>query len=227
MSNYKTGLSSFAFLSSIDKKKINKMRNLKVVLIGDSGVGKTSIYQRFDSNTFSEDHLMTIGAAYAKINIDSEAGPIEVGIWDTAGQEKFRNVVPMYFQRADYVLMVYDISQEDTFTGLDAWYEMVKDKAPPDAKIIIIGNKSDLEAQRKVSFEAGTNFATKIESLFIETSAKTGLGIEMLTQMIAKSEVDVLNKKERKNQVHTQNNDNTNVNIAHDEKGNQESSCSC
>lgn len=201
------------------------MRSLKVVLIGDSGVGKTAIYQRFDSNTFSEDHLMTIGAAYAKIIIKSEAGQIEVGIWDTAGQEKFRNVVPMYFQRADYVFLVYDISQRETFNDLDIWYEMVNDKAPSDAKIFVIGNKNDLELQRQVSFEEGTNFASKIESLFLETSAKSGLGIDMLQQMIAKEEVEELNKKQIKSQVRMQNNDKNGVNIGN--KDEKESSCLC
>jgi small GTP-binding protein len=200
------------------------MRSIKVVLIGDSGVGKTAIYQRLDSNTFIEDHLMTIGAAYTKITIDSALGPIEVGIWDTAGQEKFRNIVPMYFQRADYAFIVYDISSRETFNNLEVWYQMVKEKAPVDAKIIIIGNKSDLESRREVSFEEGTDFATEIESLFIETSAKTGQGIELIHEMIAKQEIDEMSKKLKKARIHTKNNDGSNVNIIYEPR---ESSCFC
>lgn len=181
---------------------------LKIVLIGDSGVGKTAIYQRFESDTFTEDHQMTIGAAFARFQITLESGSnVDVGIWDTAGQEKYRNVVPMYFQRANYVFLVYDVSDRNTFTALEDWNTMIKDKAPESAKVILIGNKSDLENDRQVSYDEGAGKATAFECQFVETSAKTGSGIELLTNLVAKDYEESIAVKTTPQQANVTNQD--------------------
>ena len=162
------------------------MSKFKIVLIGDSGVGKTSIFTRFDKDTFIEDPGMTIGGAFTRVDVNTQKGPIELGIWDTAGQERFRNVVPMYFQRAFMVLIVFDLTNEESFEHLDEWIEMSKDKSPPGCKFIIIGNKLDLINSRAVPFNAFQSVAQKHDALFtLETSAKTGEGIDILLQKIA------------------------------------------
>jgi len=166
------------------------MSNAKIVLIGDSGVGKTSLFQRFDSDTFQEDHIFTVGGAFAKVSIQTENGSIDCGVWDTAGQERFRNVVPMYFQKADYIIVVYDVTNKESFDSVDSWIEMAKDKAPADAKIVLVGNKIDLNEKRSVSFDEGTQFSSSKQiSIFIETSAKTGHGTQLLLKEIGKSHI--------------------------------------
>ena len=161
------------------------MSKFKIVLIGDSGVGKTAIFTRFDKDTFIEDTGMTIGGAFTRVDVNTEKGPLELGIWDTAGQERFRNVVPMYFQRAFMVLIVYDLTNDETFEHLNDWIQMSKEKAPPNCKFIIIGNKSDLFSSRAVPFTSAQSLGHQRDALFVlETSAKTGEGIDILLQKI-------------------------------------------
>ena len=170
-----------------------KMSALKIVLIGDSGVGKTSIFQRLDSDTFQEEHLMTVGGAFAKINLNTEKGPVECGVWDTAGQERFRNVVPMYFQRANFVICVFDVTSPDSYTNISMWVKLAREKAPVESKVILVGNKTDLESSRKISYEEGSSKAQELSiSIYVETSAKTGSGIDLLLSDITK-EVNLMN----------------------------------
>jgi small GTP-binding protein len=159
---------------------------LKAVLIGDSGVGKTSLFQRLEGEGFRDEGSATVGGAYARVRcMKADGQAIDVGLWDTAGQERFRNIVPMYFQRANIVVVVYDVSSRESFVHVNEWMEMARNKAPSDASFILIGNKSDLE-ERDVTFadlqakktEIGANAA-------FETSAKSGQGIEMFSTELA------------------------------------------
>ena len=158
----------------------------KVVLIGDSAVGKTSIFTRFEHGEFNEDHELTVGGAYSKVSVKTQFETIEFGIWDTAGQEKFRNIVPMYFQHSNFVLIVFDITSTDSFQSVRDWAELIQDKAPEDARIILIGNKVDLIAERKIQKEQIDKAAQEIGAIFCcETSAKTGEGVQTLIERIA------------------------------------------
>ena len=163
---------------------------IKVVFIGDSGVGKTAIYQRLEKNTYSDEIQPTVGGGFSQVLIetprendtnifstgyditDENKDHFIAGIWDTAGQERFRNIVPMYFQRSDIIILVYDITCDESFSSVEVWYEIIKQKAPADARIILIGNKQDLDKDgRTVSYSAGSEKAKALDATFLETSA--------------------------------------------------------
>ena len=170
------------------------MYKFKVVLVGDSGVGKTALFTRFQGGEFSSDFLSTVGGAFANFQIKNESDEkINIGIWDTAGQEKFRNIVPMYFQKANFVIAVYSINSQESFDNINFWVNLAKEKAPSNAKIIIIGNKSDLIDQKVVKIENALLLGEKIGAyLTIETSAKTGDGIELLLTQIGNGSSEIL-----------------------------------
>lgn len=161
------------------------MDRVKIVLIGNSCVGKTAIFTRIDIGTFTDDYISTVGGSFTKIEETNRDKKVELGFWDTAGQEKFRNVVPMYFQRAGFILVVFDITDKKSFDDIDIWISMAKERAPTDAKIIVVGNKSDLSDKRVISHDEGVKKASEASALaYVETSAKTGDGIEFLTRSI-------------------------------------------
>ena len=150
---------------------------LKIPFVGDGGVGKTSIISRLMGETFSQSYLMTLGANFfvKKMNIDQ----IDVGVqlWDTAGQQRFTSLRPMFYRGSRAVVLVYDITRPETFENLQHWLNDIQREAP-GSTISILGNKIDLEDQRLVSTGEGRNYATTVGALFAETSAKTGQGIE-------------------------------------------------
>ncbi|OHT13181.1 Ras-related protein RABH1c [Tritrichomonas foetus] len=166
---------------------------IKVVLIGDSSVGKTAIFQRLEGDIFVEDHVPTVGGGFTKYQIKPESddsvksGKIyELGIWDTAGQERFRNVIPMYFQRASFILIIYDVTSPDSFEHVTEWADMARDKAPSNAIIYLIGNKIDLTEKRVIGFEQAQELGERIGAAFVcETSAKSGFGIDVFINDIA------------------------------------------
>lgn len=161
---------------------MTKAMKFKAVLIGDSAVGKTALFQRLEDDSFQESHIPTVGGAYTRISINSSNGyTYDIGLWDTAGQERFRNVVPMYFQSANIVISVYDITNRESFENIGTWIDLANQKAPPDACYILVGNKSDLEEQRVISMEEMEELKENLHfTEAIETSACNGKGIDML-----------------------------------------------
>ena len=152
---------------------------VKVVLLGDSGVGKTSIVQRFAFDKFKQDNQSTVGAMFiAKIiDIPEEGVNLKFQIWDTAGQEKYRSLASMYYQDASAAILVYDITQLSTFEGVQTWMKEIKEKAPPDILIVIAANKSDLVEQETVKLEDAKKFAEESNVTLKLTSAKDNVGI--------------------------------------------------
>jgi small GTP-binding protein len=152
---------------------------LKAVLIGDSGVGKTSIFQRLESSKFSDAHIPTVGGAYTAVQVGVSERTI--GLWDTAGQERFRTIVPMYFQRAHIVVIVFDLTQRQTFEHLAEWHEIAKTKAPENIKYVLIGNKRDCVDERVVTLAEAEEARQKIGGfVYIETSALNGDGFDLV-----------------------------------------------
>ncbi|OHT00815.1 small GTP-binding protein [Tritrichomonas foetus] len=167
------------------------MRSLKVVLVGDTKVGKSCILSRFVQGTFDRDMPATIGAAFLTKVITTPNGNVRLQLWDTAGQEKFRSLAPMYYRSAAVAVLVYDVTSKDTLEGLEAWAAEIADKAPHNIKLAVIGNKIDLEDERAVSTQLGKDFAEQLNaSLFQETSAKTGDGINEIFNQIADLQFD-------------------------------------
>lgn len=150
---------------------------VKVVIIGDSGVGKTSIAQRFAQDSFSENTASSVGAGYFVKHLEIEDRKVYFQIWDTAGQENFRSLVPMFLRDAKIALLVYDITSMESFLNLQAWQSDLL-TAEPEVTVAVIGNKSDLRDYRKVEVRKGQGYANRHKMLFTETSAKRGTNVE-------------------------------------------------
>ena len=152
-------------------------REVKVVLLGDTGVGKSSLVLRFVTEDFKEYSESTIGASFmSKVEvIDGVAYKYQ--IWDTAGQEKYHSLAPMYYRGAAAAIVVYDITNQLSFEKTQRWIEELQRHGPENIVLVIAGNKADLEDKRVVSKEKAKEFADSINGIFLETSAKTGQSV--------------------------------------------------
>ncbi len=131
----------------------------KVVLIGDSGVGKTNLLSRYLKNEFSFDSKTTVGVEFGAKRIDLDGVKIKAQIWDTAGQERFRSITNAYYKGAKGALLVYDVTRRETFDNINKWVPELKQSGDKDVTIILVGNKTDLETDRQVSTEEGNKKA--------------------------------------------------------------------
>lgn len=154
-----------------------KPREVKVVLLGDTGVGKSSLVLRFVTNNFKPYSESTIGASFMSKMITVSSKQIKFQIWDTAGQEKYHSLAPMYYRGAAAAIVVYDITRASTFRTLKNWVDELKSKGPKDIAIAIAGNKADLENQREVDSGMASAYAEEIGALYLETSAKDDLNV--------------------------------------------------
>jgi small GTP-binding protein len=156
----------------------------RVVTIGDSSVGKTSIVKKFIRDTFDPTEKNTVGALYDTFTDKVNGRDIEVQIWDTAGQEQYRSLSPVYFRSAAAALLVFDITNRLSFENLDEWLTSFRNAGTDKALLFLIGNKSDLEESRKVDAQEGKDWAGRHECEFLETSARTGDGIKDLFKRV-------------------------------------------
>ena len=168
------------------------MSRAKVVLVGDSSVGKTSIAQCYISKSFQGDSAPTIGASNIEITVPlSDEQSVTFDLWDTAGQERYRSLGPMYYQRSNAAILVYDTTSRRSFTELENFYVMLQQKAPADCAFFVVGNKYDLVSERDVSYEEGEKFSKQIKAVYFgESSALTHYGIEELFKAVADSLVN-------------------------------------
>ncbi|KAI6230667.1 Ras-related protein Rab-11A [Aphelenchoides fujianensis] len=150
----------------------------KIVVIGDSGVGKTNLISRFAFNKFSTSTLTTMGVEYATRNVDVEGKTVKTHIWDTAGQERFRAITRAYYRGAVGALLVYDITNEDTFDDVVRWLVELKVHADPGVLIVLVGNKTDRSDLRVVPTETAAAWARKNGFFFIETSALNSSNVD-------------------------------------------------
>jgi small GTP-binding protein len=151
--------------------------SLKVVVIGESGVGKTCLLIRFVRDTFDEDTQSTLGIEFLSKIIQTETRRIQLQLWDTAGQELFRTVTRGYYRGSAGALVLFDLSNRDSFDNVERWLQDVKSVARDDVVLILIGNKSDLEEKRQVSKEEAADFAEQHGMHYFEASAKTGANV--------------------------------------------------
>lgn len=150
--------------------------NFKVVFLGKSGVGKTSVTLRFCRDMFLDGTEATIGASFLTKMITYNERSIKFELWDTAGQERYRALAPMYYRNADAAVLVFDVTDNESFEALQSWfYELQKNV--PDCIIVLCGNKLDLDNQRKVTKEAAQEYANEKDCPLIEVSSKTGQNI--------------------------------------------------
>jgi len=156
----------------------------KVVLIGDSGVGKSNLLSRFTRNEFNLETKSTIGVEFATRSIQTDGKTIKAQIWDTAGQERYRAITSAYYRGAVGALLVYDIAKNVSFKNVERWLAELRDNAAANIVIMLVGNKSDLRHLREVPTETAKEFSETNELLFIETSALDASNVELTFQNI-------------------------------------------
>jgi len=167
----------------------------KVVLIGDSGVGKSNLLSRFTRNEFNLESKSTIGVEFATRSITAEGKTIKAQIWDTAGQERYRAITSAYYRGAVGALLVYDISKKPTFDNVERWLKELRDHADNNICIALIGNKSDLQHLRAVDTAEGTAFAQEHHLDFMETSALEAMNVEKAFTEILTKIYKIVSKK--------------------------------
>ncbi|PSS02992.1 Ras-related protein [Actinidia chinensis var. chinensis] len=150
----------------------------KVVLIGDSGVGKSNLLSRFTRNEFSLESKSTIGVEFATRSLTVDGKVIKAQIWDTAGQERYRAITSAYYRGAVGALLVYDVTRHSTFESVERWLRELRDHTDPNIVVMLIGNKCDLRHLVAVSTEDGKSFAERESLFFMETSALEATNVD-------------------------------------------------
>jgi Ras-related protein Rab-1A len=157
----------------------------KLLLIGDSGVGKSCLLLRFADDTYTESYISTIGVDFKIRTIDLDAKTIKLQIWDTAGQERFRTITSSYYRGAHGIIVVYDTTDLESFNNVKQWLHEIDRYASENVNKLLVGNKADLTTKRAVSFEQAKEFADSLGIEFIETSAKSSTNVEKAFMMMA------------------------------------------
>ncbi|XP_048465512.1 ras-related protein Rab-26 isoform X1 [Rhincodon typus] len=159
----------------------------KVMLVGDSGVGKTCLLVRFKDGAFlAGSFISTVGIDFRNKVLNVDDVKVKLQIWDTAGQERFRSVTHAYYRDAHALLLLYDVTNKTSFDNIQAWLTEIHEYATQDVVIMLLGNKADATQERAVKKEAGEKLAKEYGVPFMETSAKTGLNVELAFMAIAK-----------------------------------------
>ncbi|XP_041355669.1 ras-related protein Rab-8A-like [Gigantopelta aegis] len=167
----------------------------KLLLIGDSGVGKTCLLFRFSEDAFNSTFISTIGIDFKIRTIELDSKKIKLQIWDTAGQERFRTITTAYYRGAMGIMLVYDITNEKSFENIKNWIRNIEEHASKDVEKMILGNKCDMNDRRQVSKERGEQLAIEHGIKFMETSAKASINVEEAFFTLAR---DIKLKMDRK-----------------------------
>ena len=169
----------------------------KILLLGDSSVGKTCFLMRYADNTFQEIHMSTIGLDYKLKNVQLDDGKIvKIQIWDTAGQDRFRSITKNYYKGAHGIILIYDVTSRKTFDSVKNWISQIKEEVSDKVNIILVGNKIDDVQNRKVTFDEGEKMASSFGLPFFETSAKSGVNIDTTFNELVKKTVETYSKSE-------------------------------
>eukprot|EP01091_Cochliopodium_minus_P013640 TRINITY_DN4439_c0_g1_i1.p1 TRINITY_DN4439_c0_g1~~TRINITY_DN4439_c0_g1_i1.p1 ORF type:complete len:241 (-),score=58.50 TRINITY_DN4439_c0_g1_i1:18-740(-) len=178
------GLNTMTSMHNSDKNKV-----MKVLLLGDSYVGKTSLLNMYANNSFSEKYKATIGMDFLTKVIKTSKGEVTVQIWDSAGQERFSSLGNAFYRGTEAVMLIFDVTKESSFKSLASWKEQFLLRSNVDSKddlpFLVIGNKIDLDGRRVITFEQANNWCTQNDYPYIETSAKTGEGVVKAFEEIA------------------------------------------
>ncbi|XP_033959167.1 ras-related protein Rab-25b isoform X1 [Pseudochaenichthys georgianus] len=150
----------------------------KVVLIGESGVGKSNLLSRFTKNEFNHDSRTTIGVEFSTRTVQLSGFTIKAQIWDTAGLERYRAITSAYYRGAVGALLVYDITKHLTYESVERWLKELYDHADPHIVVMLVGNKTDLDSERSVPIDEAKDYAEKNGLLYLETSALESTNVE-------------------------------------------------
>ena len=182
----------------------------KIVIIGDSGVGKTNLIGRYLKNEYKEDSKATVGVEFGEKKYEINGLKIKAQIWDTAGQERYRAITSMYYKGAKSGLIVFDLSSKSTFQNVEKWFNEIKKTADPTINLILIGNKSDLKDKRQISTEEGENKAKEMNVAYLETSALNADNVDkafdlLIQEITKKMKKEIEEEEYEENDIHDDN----------------------
>lgn len=165
----------------------NYDEKIKIVMIGDSGVGKSCIFSRFGDNMFHSDFVPTIGVDFTIKIINIDGRKVKLHIWDTAGQERFTPIVSSYYRGAQGMILVYDITDRNSFKHIDKWLHEIERSGDPSVKKILVGNKTDVTGKREVTYVEGKKYADELGIPFLEVSAKMSTNVKEIFHTLIRS----------------------------------------
>jgi len=175
---------------------MKSLRKEKIICLGNSSVGKTSILRRYKDGSFTTHHLSTLGVDSVNIDVTLGEEIISITLWDTAGQERFRTITHSFYKQSQGILLVYDITNKESFESIGGWIQSIYEHADSNVVKYLVGNKCDLVDDRKVTYEEGLKLATDNGMKFFETSAKEEKNIKEAIECLAKEVVETLKKTE-------------------------------
>ncbi|KAK7205490.1 ras family-domain-containing protein [Myxozyma melibiosi] len=200
----------------------NPMKKYKLVFLGEQSVGKTSLITRFMYDSFDSQYAATIGIDFLSKTMYLEDRTVRLQLWDTAGQERFRSLIPSYIRDSTVAVVVYDVTNRNSFINTSKWIDDVRAERGNDVIIVLVGNKTDLNDKRQVTTEDGEKKAKEVKVMFIETSAKAGHNVKTLFRRIAQALPGMENSMEETNQAQM-----IDVNIDASQKTANEAACNC
>ena len=196
----------------------------KVVVVGDSGVGKTNLIKRFVSNEFKSDSKATVGVEFLSKNFIINGEIFKIEIWDTAGQERYKSITTAYYKGAKGAMIVYDVTNQTSFDNVDKWYNEIKEKASKNINLIVIGNKNDLIDKKIINSESSIEKAKSFGIAIMETSALDASNVKeafyLILQEMYKSVKSMINNTEKKDNV-----EGSGVQLNTDEKNKKKKKC--
>lgn len=157
----------------------------KLLLIGDSGVGKSCLLLRFADDSYLESYISTIGVDFKIRTVELDGKTIKLQIWDTAGQERFRTITSSYYRGAHGIIVVYDVTDQESFDNVKQWLNEIDRYASESVNKLLVGNKSDLTSKKVVDYQTAKAFADEIGIPFLETSAKSATNVEQAFMTMA------------------------------------------
>lgn len=167
----------------------------KLLLIGDSGVGKSCLLLRFADDTYTESYISTIGVDFKIRTIEQDGKTVKLQIWDTAGQERFRTITSSYYRGAHGIIIVYDVTDRESYNNVKHWITEIDKYAAEGVNKLLVGNKSDLQSKKVVSYDEAKELADSLGVQFLETSAKNAHNVEQsFNTMAGEIKVRVANK---------------------------------
>ena len=174
----------------------------KVLILGDSSVGKTCFLLKYTDKVFNEVYMSTIGLDYRLKTLTLKNGKkVKLQIWDTAGQDRFRTITKNYYKGANGIILIYDVTSSETYENVENWISQIKEEASPNVVIYLVGNKVDMEDKRKVTTEEGQKIADENNLPFIETSAKSDININETFDNLVEKMDSVFSNLEKKDSV--------------------------
>ena len=173
---------------SVNKDDSDKNElSFKIIVIGDPGVGKSCLTGRATKDVFNAEYSTTIGFEFLTFNVKIEDKSIKLQIWDTCGQEQYKSLINNFYRNSALAMLVYSIDNKQSFLDLNKWFKEIRIQSSPDIKLILIGNKADLENKREVTYEEGKKFMEENEIIFFEeASAKSGINAKEIFNEAAK-----------------------------------------